>query len=1183
MQTQDFSNKFELLTGSSPFPWQVALYQEFVAGKFPSSATIPTGLGKTSIVAVWLLALAKCPSMVPRRLVYVVNRRTVVDQTTTEVERLRKALPDSELAGVFNALAAMCALPLPEADASPLAISTLRGQFADNGEWCADPSRPSVIVGTVDMIGSGLLFSRYSRGFKTRPLHAGFLAQDALIVHDEAHLEPAFQKLLDSIVAEQERGAELRKLRVIELTATSRIGSSQLVAPFTLSDADRRNDTVVKRVNAVKRLSLVSLGHGEKLEAKLVSQLNGSVNERSVLVFIRSVETAVKVAAELDKGERQGKVATLTGTMRGKERDELVSKNPVFQRFLPARDRAVNVKPESGTVYLVATSAGEVGVNISADDLVCDLSTFESMAQRFGRVNRFGECDDSTVVVIHESDFDATKPIELARDRTLALLRRLDLSANASALDGLPADERVAAFSPPPAFRVATEIHYDAWSLTSIREAIATRPPVAPYLHGEAEWQPSETRVAWRKEIDVMRSAFLIHAYPPGDLLEDFPIKPHELLRDTTKRVFASIKKAVERIAKEHRGKLTDEFAAWVVDADNYMVLVPLSRFLTGDERIAAALESTLGDATLILPESLGCIENGLLEPSADSNDADVADIVGHRIRVLSRIPTISATHLDAGFRLVRAIDTRLGEEGGDDSEGEAGRYWLWLEQESRTIKQSSPARTAASSLFDHSSEVAANAAAIAAKLLPNALSSASGDLDLGRCVVIAARLHDLGKNRRQWQHNLGNLDYDPEKPKTILAKTAPGMRSRNVAEHYRHEFGSLRDGSGNADFIALSVLERDIVLHIVATHHGRARPHFALNEIFDYTVDVSAFDHLPMLAAQISRRFARLQNRFGRWGLAWLESLLRAADYAASAGIVASIETDFSVPTPRFLTLSNEVDQGPTARISVNPANPGHYFACCGLLEIASRLMARDSCLPVLGWFEKDVTTLQWCFNLNNSLPLLELLEATTDAEISAVDVGDRAKSALEIRFQHVDTELRLDWWRHEGGNIGKLKPWAGNTSVRDIADDMRQALKTLLGDNTIDAIERVLFATSITNRGEPFYFDANRAVNARAQDVGFSADKIRKGGVRISTAAAPAVELLSLVGLQRSRPPLVINERGREREYDYHLWRDPLPVSLLPAAVAGLLSDAGECFRFSNPSRAKDYRAFVPAKNIS
>ncbi len=75
------------------------------------------------------------------------------------------------------------------------------------------------------MIGSRLLFSGYGVGMKGRPLHAGFLGQDALLIHDEAHLEPAFQCLIKAIEREQKRCKEFRPFRpfrVMELTATSR-------------------------------------------------------------------------------------------------------------------------------------------------------------------------------------------------------------------------------------------------------------------------------------------------------------------------------------------------------------------------------------------------------------------------------------------------------------------------------------------------------------------------------------------------------------------------------------------------------------------------------------------------------------------------------------------------------------------------------------------------------------------------------------------------------------------------------------------------------------------------------------------------------------------------------------------------------------------------------------------------
>ena len=49
--------------------------------------------------------------------------------------------------------------------------------FADNADWRNDPRRPAVIVGTVDMAGSRLLLAGYGCGFKSKPLHAGFLIE----------------------------------------------------------------------------------------------------------------------------------------------------------------------------------------------------------------------------------------------------------------------------------------------------------------------------------------------------------------------------------------------------------------------------------------------------------------------------------------------------------------------------------------------------------------------------------------------------------------------------------------------------------------------------------------------------------------------------------------------------------------------------------------------------------------------------------------------------------------------------------------------------------------------------------------------------------------------------------------------------------------------------------------------
>ena len=75
-----FGAAFETLTSHAPFPWQRRLFDEsFARGLLPPAVDIPTGLGKTAVMAVWLLARAAGAAL-PRRLVDVVDRCTVVDQ-----------------------------------------------------------------------------------------------------------------------------------------------------------------------------------------------------------------------------------------------------------------------------------------------------------------------------------------------------------------------------------------------------------------------------------------------------------------------------------------------------------------------------------------------------------------------------------------------------------------------------------------------------------------------------------------------------------------------------------------------------------------------------------------------------------------------------------------------------------------------------------------------------------------------------------------------------------------------------------------------------------------------------------------------------------------------------------------------------------------------------------------------
>ena len=94
----------------------------------------------------------------------------------------------------------------------------------------------------------------------------------------------------------------------------------------------------------------------------------------------------------------------------------------------------------------------------------------------------------------------------------------------------------------------------------------------------------------------------------------------------------------------------------------------------------------------------------------------------------------------------------------------------------------------------------------------------------------------------------------------------------------YRHEFGSLPYAQNDAGFKSLLPDMQDLVLHLIAAHHGQARPVISTKSCEDAPPSA-----LKERARDVALRFARLQKRWGPWGLAWWEALLRAADQQAS------------------------------------------------------------------------------------------------------------------------------------------------------------------------------------------------------------------------------------------------------------------------------------------------------------
>ena len=297
-----FQELFKALTGNDPFPWQTDLSRRLLAGDIPTGCNLPTGTGKTSVIPIWLICLGLQAQSgqitLPRRLVYAVNRRVIVDQATEEVARIIAALDHRATDSAIVALRAALETLSVTAAGFPVAVSTLRGGLADNGEWKFDPTKPAIVIGTVDMIGSRLLFCGYGDGRRDRPLHAGLLGQDALLVHDESHLMPAFGQSLRHVRALGRCGVALCPFHTLDLSATRTDDGD---SPFGLGADDYDCPPIRRRLGLDERTGRKRLDfHQAPKSPQLVEHCVRLATQyertgASVLIYVRTVALARKI------------------------------------------------------------------------------------------------------------------------------------------------------------------------------------------------------------------------------------------------------------------------------------------------------------------------------------------------------------------------------------------------------------------------------------------------------------------------------------------------------------------------------------------------------------------------------------------------------------------------------------------------------------------------------------------------------------------------------------------------------------------------------------------------------------------------------------------------------------------------------------------------------------------------
>jgi CRISPR-associated endonuclease/helicase Cas3 len=973
--------------GKQPFAWQRRLLEQVFRDKrWPSVLDLPTGVGKTTCIDIALFALALDAEndardrWCARRIAMVVDRRIVVDQAAERGRALLHSLMTSTDATVIDVANRLRSLG--RTGEEPLGVFTLRGGMPKDDGWARTPSQPLIIASTVDQVGSRMLIQGYGVSQSMRPVHAGVLCNDTLLLLDEVHLSEPFRQTLQQLARLRTRfsknGVRSRFSHAF-LSATPGAGDDP---PFALLDEEKKLDSPLgPRLHANKPVHVVEVEDRAALHDECVERASALLREhRTVAVVVNRVASATMIAQKLAESLGTDAIVTLlTGRMRPLDRDD------ILLELRPAVQAGRKRSCDDPRRVIVGTQCIEAGADFDFDALVTEAASLDSLRQRFGRVDRLGDYRQAEGVVIYdrckqaeddpiygnaqretvrwlkeqEKDLARTLKEELKKLREQAEILKggvkqeaKKLAARKARVDfgvlalALPAGDKLAnLLAPKSNAPTLLPAYLDLWAQTS--PAPSQLPDVSLWLHGPNSG-PADVQVIWRTDFaenllqcgDVDAVTSIVAAVRPSSL-------EAVQLPFATARAWLTGQKT--RDLGDTEGAAQDDVHS---DAKGRLAL----RWKGDESEIVTAQSLRPGD-TIVVPASYGGIRSGCFEPSSSEPVRDRAE----QAQFLARAKPVLRLHTkvletqglsplldepeearDALARLAsnsgwpawkRLWAERLAK-GRTSLVVSGDRPWTVIEAkrvplaELRSVVQlgetledgvelttdglDSFCAGRATLLSEHSSDVEAIAREYATRC-------GLGDW-LAEHVALAAWLHDIGKADRRFQVMLrGGSEIEYFKDEAAWAKSAMPAGARALRKLARERSGYPNGGYFHA-MQSVAMLDShkstlvewlkkvdstrepdiDLVLHLVASHHGECRP-FAPVVVDNSPITVSLAKHfsnvfgtidfsevpsnpeLHRLDFPLADRFWALIARYGWQELCWLEAILRLSDHRAS------------------------------------------------------------------------------------------------------------------------------------------------------------------------------------------------------------------------------------------------------------------------------------------------------------
>lgn len=922
LKTEQFADFFKDIHGVEPFPWQVRLTRLVMEnGAWPEVIDLPTGTGKTAVVDTAVFCLAAQPNVTPRRIVFVIDRRIVVDQVHERAKRIR-----DQINSAGTSILRIVKHRLNElSEGEPLGVSALRGGIPMQSEWTHRPEKPWILVSTVDQFGSRLLFRGYGVSTGMLPIHAALSGNDCLVVLDEVHLSRPFSETLHHI-ADRQFSRLPRRFHVVEMSATP---SNQRAKRFKL---DKELDIAEceelrRRVLARKRGQTKSVANRNSIPREALKIIKSMLRNRSndklvhtTGVILNRVRTARETFRTLN--DAGIKAHLLTGRMRP------LDKAAMLQCLGESLNPDTSKQPSEFQV-VVSTQSIEVGADFSFDSMITECAPIDSLRQRFGRLDRRGRYllrtgrPAEAWILGAKSEINSNTPDPIYGEAIKKTWTELNHRSDESYIDIGPAsleDFPDDALAPKHHAPLLLTSHIEAWVQTNPQPLV--QPAIDWHLHGIDQHRVPEVSVAWRWD----RSEEGLRLVPPRQAeFIQIPIKSVQrwLNNDDEEDMSDLSVHADSKNTRRDDQRVNPSAGNWV-------------RWLGLGDGIHSANSTEdirPGDVIVVDPAKGGLVDDNWC-PQSDVEIKDLGDeaqiVSNHRatLRLDPRLPYISdppLTHeeTESDMTTIERIKTWI--QNRDQSRDppwmsqalgklsldfeiysiEANEndptfgYYTIAEKHKKSKKRlinaadldgSDSAGSFTGSgvhLNDHLDGVGKRAADIAKRLgLPNEFIE---DLQL------AGKLHDLGKVDSRFQLQL--VGGDPVELEMRhgqpLAKSLPqARRVRRYPKGMRHEVASVAMITSNSD-VLVDANDPDLVLHLVGTHHGHSRPLPPVYEdpepqilkykVRSYELQISSDFVKSNIALDMADRFWRLIDRYGVYGLTWLEAILRLADHRQS------------------------------------------------------------------------------------------------------------------------------------------------------------------------------------------------------------------------------------------------------------------------------------------------------------